>query len=625
MSLARLLLLCPLLLCAAVAEDVPADEPIELPDIELTVSRYRQPKEDVAAQVVVLDRRDLEASGGDTVKDILLSVPGIDVRPQGAAGAQAGVSIRGSRTEQVLVIIDGRRVNTAQGGGVDFADIALSDIERIEILKGGGSVLYGSDPVGGVINIITKRGGEGDIKLTTEAGSFGTWSLLGSTGNRVGRGDWRVDLQQFDQAGDFGFEDNAGVDRDRQNNRFTFTQFRANGGYDFGRAGELRADFGIYHGKKGVPGRLAFPTPNARQRDVRIEGGLSHRLEVVHGVELSGRLYGQEQERDFEDPTGAFPVNANHRNGMVAAELLSTIDVAGPGRAVVGLDWRRDGVRSTNDGRHHRITGGVYGLYEVALGPVTLVPSMRVDAQTALPTVASWKFAAVGRPAGNLSAHGSVGRAFRAPSFDDLFWPADAFAVGNPNLRPENATEWELGLEWQPWQQSSVGLTYYNRNSTNLILWQPGAGGVYMPQNIAAVRTQGVELTGQVPVPWVNGLSARAGYSYLKATTHSGTPAEIGKQLVGMPYHSGTAGLRYRRGQWLADVNLNAVGERYTTAANTQTLPSYALVDAGVRWRPDDRDEFRLQVRNLLNTSYRTVLDYPLPGIDLRFSASRSF
>jgi len=622
---ARALLFLPVLLCPVGAEEAPDEEPIALPDMDLTVQRYRQPKEDVAAQVVVLDRRDLEATPGDNLKDILLSVPGIDVRPQGAAGAQSGVSIRGSRTEQVLVVIDGRRVNHAQGGGVDFADLPLADIERIEILKGGGSVLYGSDPVGGVINIITRRGGEGDVDLTTEAGSFGTWSVRGAMGDQFGRGDWRVEVQQFDQAGDFSFKDDLGVERDRQNNRTTFTEARAKGGWDFGMGGELRLDLGVYHAKKGVPGRLAFPTPNARQRDMRLDGGLSHRVQFGPSVELSSRLYGQEQERDFEDPTGAFPVNANHRNGMVAAELLSTFDVAQQDRAVVGVDWRRDGVRSTNDGRHHRITAGVYGLYEVTLGPVTLVPSLRLDGQTGIAAIGSWKFATITRPAGNLSIRASAGRNFRAPSFDDLFWPADAFAVGNPNLRPEHATEVELGLGWQPWQSTDVSLTYYNRNSSDLILWQPGAGGMYMPQNIASVRTQGVELAGETDLPWVNGLSARASYSYLKATTHSGSAAELNKQLVGMPFHSGSAGLRYRHGQWLADLNLNAVGERFTTAANTQTLPGYALVDALVRWRPNDRDELRLQVRNLLNTSYRTVLDYPLPGIDLRFSATRSF
>jgi len=625
MSPIRVLWIVPLMLLAGLAEETGPEEPIALPDMDLTVQRYRQPKEDVAAQVVVLDRRELEATPGDTVKDVLLSVPGIDVRPQGAAGAQAGVSIRGSRTEQVLVLIDGRRVNNAQGGGVDFADLPLAELERIEILKGGGSALYGSDPVGGVINIVTRRGGEGDVDLSTELGSFGTWSIRGATGHRSGRGDWRVEVQQFDQAGDFGFEDDAGVERERQNNRTTFTQARAKGGWDFGLGGELRLDLAVYHAKKGVPGRLAFPTPNARQRDMRLEGGLSHRVQFGPGVELSGRVYGQEQERDFEDPTGAFPVNANHRNGLVAAELTSAFDVAGPARAVVGVDWRRAGVRSTTDGRHHRLTGGVYGLYEIALGPVTLVPSLRVDAQSGLPTIGTWKFATISRPAGNLTIRASAGRNFRAPSFDDLFWPADAFAVGNPALRPEHATEVELGVGWQPWQHAEVSLAYYNRNSTDLILWQPGLGGKYMPQNIASVRTQGLELAGETPLPWVDGLSARASYTYLKATTHSGSAAELGKQLVGMPHHSGAAGLRYRRGSWLADLNLNAVGERYTTAANTQTLPTYALVDALVRWQPSSRDELRLQVRNLLNTSYRTVLDYPLPGIDLRFSARRSF
>lgn len=612
------------LLLALACLPLGAQEAEELPDIEITIQRYRQPKADAAAPVVVLDRAAIVASGGLSVRDVLAGVPGIEVRPQGAAGAQTGVSLRGSKTEQVLVLVDGRRVSHAQGGGVDLSDFPLHDVERIEVLKGGGSALYGSDPVGGVINIVTRRGGSGGVEAGLGVGSFGTWTLDLGTGDQAGRGTWRASWRQLSQVGDFEFKDDAGQRRRRQNGRLLSIDARADGSWDFGRWGELRGGFSLYHAVKGVPGRLAFPSPQARQRDFRYDVHADHRFEPAPGLELSSNLYWLEQVRDYEDPTGAFPVNANHRNYLFAAELLATTEVSGKGRAVAGLDYRRDQVQSSTDGRHHRLTGGVFGLYEIAVGPVTLVPSLRLDGQTGQTPIVSPKLGLVAEPTRSVTVRAATGRSFRAPSFDDLYWPADAFAKGNPNLRPEHATEFELGAEWRPSRGVALGLTYHNRNANDLILWQPGLGGQWSPQNVQRVRFQGFEWTGQAPLP-LAGLSARAGYSYLKATTHSGTAAEIGRQLLGHPYHQGDAGLRYERGQWLADLHLVAVDRRYTTAANTQSLPAYATVDATLRWRPGARDELLLQARNLLDTSYRTVVDYPLPGRELRFTASRRF
>lgn len=617
-----------LLLCAALAPlMVTADdgEPEALPDIEITVQRYRQPKEDVTASVVVLGRRELDAVPGENLRDALLGIAGIDIRPQGGAGAQAGVSLRGSRTEHILVLIDGHRVNTAQGGGVDFSDLPLAEVERIEVLRGGGSALYGSDPLGGVINIVTRRGGDGSLAAKLAIGSWDTYELTLGTGRQLGWGSYRLDLQRFGQVGDFVYEDNRGGRPQRINNRLIRNSVRGGATYRFEDSGELEASFGLYHAVKGVPGRIEFPTPNAAQRDFRYDTGLGYRWFLGEDSELSARLYWQEQERDFFDPSGPFPVDANHRNRQLSAEVLGTIDTARRGRAVVGLDYRRDEIDSTTDGRHHRVTGGVFGLYEFDLGPVTVVPSVRLDGQSGQRPIFSPKFGVMGRPTRSVTLRSNVGRSFRAPSFDDLYWPEDAFARGNPGLRPEHAVEWDVAATWQPSSRTRLDLGYFNRASSDLILWQPGIGGKWMPQNLSRVRFQGIEAGFELGLPWPAGLSLSGSYSYLKATTHSGTAAEIGKQLVGQPFHHGFTELRYEQGDWLADLRVRAVGQRYTTAANTASLPSYAVVDALTRWRPEPEVELCLELRNLLNTSYRTVTDYPLPGLEIRLSAARKF
>ncbi|MBI2299456.1 MAG: TonB-dependent receptor [Armatimonadetes bacterium] len=565
-----LAVLCLLLILPAVADEPAPTE--ELPEMEVSVQRYRQPKDDVAAALAVIDRKDLDKRAGESLRDVLADIPGFDIRPQGSAGAQAGISLRGSRTEQILVLIDGRRVNTAQGGGVDFSNLPLDSIERIEILRGGGSALYGSDPVGGVINIVTRKSGGGGVETHLSWGSFDTYDIGLGSGQTIGRGNYRVDFDRFVQTGDFEFKDNQGVRQHRGNNRLLRTDLRAQGGYDFGAGGALTAGFGI-----------------------------------------------------FFDPTGAFPVDANHRNRLLGGEVLAVLDGPGAHRGVAGLDFRRETIRSTNDGRHHRTTAGIFGSYELAIGPVTLLPSLRVDGQTGERPIVSPKFGLVGRAARNLKVRANAGRSFRAPSFDDLYWPEDAFARGNPLLTPEHSTEWDVGLDWQTGGGGTVSVGYFNRSSRDLIVWQPGAGNKWMPQNLSSVRFQGIETSFELPLFGVRGLTVRGGYYFLKATTHSGTAAEQNKQLVGHPVHQGSAGICYEQRRWLADLGMRTVGARFTTAANTQTLPSYAVLDLVGRWRPDARTELRVEALNLLNTSYRTVLDYPVPGLELRFTGSRRF
>lgn len=615
---------CCLLLSLLVPAPAQDDQVEELPDIEITVQRYCQPKDSATASVVVLDRAELDGVAGDSVRDALRTVPGIDLRPRGAAGALAGLSLRGAKAEQVLILLDGHRLNDGQGGGFDLTNVPLAQIERIEILRGPASALYGTDAVGGVINLVTKRGGDGTVDTEVMVGSFKTFGLRAGGGRSGTRGSYRLDVDHFSQAGDFEYETRTGVTRRQINNHFISSAAHGRGRYDLGAWGEFSGGANLYLGSKGVPGREQFPTPDARQRDFRGTVDLGHRLPLGAHSEWSSSVYLENRELDYEDKTGAFPTVANHRNAVFTAETLGTIDVARRGRAVFGLDYRRDGLKSTNDGRRHRVTGGVYGLYEFDLGPVTLVPSARLDGQSHQRPIFTPKMGLSARPTEALTIRANVGTAFRAPSFDDLYWPEDAFAKGNPNLRPERATEWDVSLEWRPREDLPLSLGYFNRAATDQIVWQPGAGGKYLPQNVGRVRFQGLEASATVPV-FVRGLSFTAGYSYLKATTHSGTPAEINRQLVGQPYHHGSATLRYRHGRWATELSSTMVSRRYITSANTASLPSYAVLDATVRWQTSDHSGLRLELRNLLDTSYRTVEDNPLPGFEFRLAAGRQF
>lgn len=596
----------------------------DLPDMDVTVQRVRQAKEDVAVPVTIIMPADLPAATGTSVADALRTVPGFDRRPAGSDGAIEGFSLRGAKAEQVLVLIDGRRVGTAQGGGVNLGDLPMADVERIEVLRGGASALYGSDPIGGVINIITKRGGKG-LSATLRGGSFGSVGSQLQAGGTKGRATWHWDAEYYNQDGGFTYKTTTGTWASRDNNHMLRRNLSGKASYDLGQGGVLEAGTELYRATRGVPGLVAFPSPRAFQVDERHGAWLNHKIDLAAGTHLATSLNWLDSNRDYDDRFAFFPAVSHHDNRQLSGEMLATFDVAGGRQAVFGIDWRRDEINSSNDGRRHRITGGVFGQYELGLGSFTLTPSARVDWQTGQKPIFTPRVGATWRAAPNLTLRAGGNRSFRAPSFDDLYWPADSYAVGNPNLVPERAVEWNVGLGWQPWQGATLDLDYYNRDAAQLITWQPVGGGKWSPTNVGRVRFQGVETSMSTPLPGLSRWSLNGSYAYLKATTHSGSAAETGRQLIGRPFHQGSATLSYRASRFDAGLTLTAVGDRYTTAANTQRLASYATLDLTARWKCGARDELTFELRNLTNATYQAVEGYPLPGFEYRVAATRSF
>lgn len=619
-----LVALCALPLAAAPPQPRAQEAPEELDEVVVQVERLRQPQEDVAVPVTVITPAQLAPTAGRTVADVLASVPSLELRPNGAAAGTVGFSLRGAKAEQVLVLLNGRRVGTAQGGGVALEDLPLADVERIEVLRGGASALYGSDPIGGVINIVTKRGGDGRLRVRADYGSFDTFGLSATDGQRQARGDYRWSVEHFTQQGDFGYTDDSGVRRRRTNNSLQRNDLHLDGSYRVG-AGQFDAGVGSYTARKGVAGLVTFPSPGARQRDERYNAHVGYQRPLGRGARFSSSFGWQSSSRDYEDKLAFYPVDSQHNNALLQGELLTSFDLRRGRQAALGCDWRQDYLSSTQDGQHTRQTAGLFGQYELGLGSLRLTPSVRLDGQTGQKLIVTPRLGLVlhASPRWTLRAGGN--RSFRAPSFDDLYWPASATAAGNPLLAPERALELNAGVTWHPARRATLELDYFNRDTADQIVWEPGVGGRWSPQNIGRVRTQGLEFTTSAPVSFVRGLSARGSYAYLKATTHAGTPGATGRQLLLQPYHHGTLGLRYEGQRLTADLSANLAAKRYITVANTKSLPGYGVCDAGLRYRLSSGEELGCEIRNLFDHRYQTNVDYPLPGRELRVNVSRSF
>jgi len=626
--------------------------------------------ENVSAQVSVITSDEIQAAAPKTAADVIAPVLGVQLSRYGGVTAPSAVSIRGSSPEQVLVLVNGKRMNSAQGGGVDFTTIDPDDIERIEVVRGGGSAVFGENAFGGVINIITKSGYGKDLDgmVEYETGSFNTHSVNAQVLGGVGKEkalDFFLSAKGTYSEGTYSYEDEHAE---------TGEQLRENAGgilgdLSFKTGWDINEDLGLrisisgqgHADKKGVPGLMEFPSDTAEMQDQRYMGLFSFNFLRNPVAEITLDAYGSRQNRYYTDPEfylGA--VEDTHDNISAGADLtlrrmdnFSAVFLNTSG----GYSFRWDFLESTglvkaggdeSEGKVWRQSHSgfirneinILPFEETKTGRLILYPSLRFDSHQVrypddeinkLEYAFSWNAGAMVpfSKEKEIILKGNIGSAYRLPSFDDLFWPATAFAVGNPSLLPEKAFIYDIGILVQPYDFFSFEVAHFNQNVANLIQWNPGANGQWQPENIGAALLNGLE--GEVkflfPLTSISSyLELKGNYSYLFARDMVEGSSTYGKQLPRKPFEKGNiiGTYTHSKGHSLR-VEGRFVGFRYITAQNTKYLPSYFVLDAAGRLRLTKYLALTASARNILDESYVDVREYPVPGREFSFSGTFTF
>jgi len=617
----------------------------------------------VSAQVSVVGSDEIEASAPRTAADIVAPILGVQINRYGGITEPSTVSIRGSSPEQVLVLVNGKRMNSAQGGGVDLNSIDPDSIERIEVIRGGSSAIYGESAFGGVINIITKDGYGKDLggSLSYGYASLNTHTLaaqyMGSFGPEKTM-DFFVSASGLYTEGNYAYSDSHSDTgyTTRTNTEGLKGDTTAKLGWDIDSDRGMRLSLATqtHNDSKGVPGLAEFPTPDAEIQDQLYRGTLSFNYAENPITALGVDLYLGRQIRDYTNPDDIEgEVSDRHDNTYGGLDLdLKRNDRFGflLMKSAAALQLRADRLVSTGllessgtesaAGSVTRATGSAALRADIHLFPdekeqmgrLSLFPALRFD-------VCRLKYPdgdvdsvnqALSYNLGvmlpllkdrSLTVKANAGFAYRLPSFDDLFWPATAFAVGNPELLPEEAYIWDAGVLFQPFRFLSLELVYFNHDIANLIQWTPGPSGQWRPTNLASAHIRGVETELKLLFS-LEALDSyceiRGNYSYTRAEDTSGEGATTGTQLPRRPYEKANIGatLTHADGHSL-HVDGRYVGFRYTTAQNTKYLPSYFVLDASVNLAV--REGWKLTVigRNLLDAEYVDIREYPVPGREL--------
>jgi vitamin B12 transporter len=641
-------LLWPGVVCAA-------DEQQErsLGTVVVTATRTEQPIEQATTSISVINRDEIESRDAPAVIDVLRDVPGVDVSQSGSPGTNASVFIRGANADQTLVLIDGTEVNSPTLGDFDFGILNTDNVDRVEVLRGAGGTLYGSAAVGGVVNVITRRG-EGTPHFT----------LL----NEGGNGDTQRHRLNVDGAqgilgfsGALSYQSSGGFQP--INDDYTQLAGSLRLDADLLEHGTLRGFFRYNDSNLGLFNNLNFlpqptPDPNARFSDeiYLLKGEWEHRPVESFTYRIAGSVV--HDTETFTDPdaltNSGFSTYSRIPTQITTGEAQANYYAGSIGITTVGFQFQEKEARPKSINvtfdpadplaeQRFSASRSVYSGYlqqQILLFDERLIGSggFRVDADEDFgrEVSASWSVGYLqdwehtGRWATRIK--GSYAEGFKAPTFNELFFPG----FGNPDLTAETSSEYDGGVEQRLWSEwVNIDATYFNRRTTNLIqsALDP-ATGLLIAENVGRVDVQGVE-TGLTVQP-LSGLTLRGTYTYLDFNVFGGSGT-----LVGRPHNRMATLVRYQHSGVLQsgdDLNLttslNFVGDRANfnpttfmvvnntnyTVANATATYSFPL---HARW--PNRLGLFTRIGNLFDRDYQEVLGFQSPPINFVIGTSLTF
>ncbi len=602
------------------------------PELVVTAERTATPLSKSIATTTVLKGDDLRAQGIYFVEDALKQVPGAMPVPTGSFGGISSLFLRGGESDYTKVLIDGIAVNQP-GGAFNFGTLSIDNVDRIEIVRGPVSVLYGSDAVSGVIQIFTRRGVPGiTANASTQAGTFGTWTgTIGATGGQ-GPVSFSGSLSRYKTDGiyDFNSSYKAWVGSGA-------VTWRPDSKSDVTFSG--RRDDNTLHFPTDFTGAVVDSNQQsslaATTLGLDLGRRLNNRIEVRAHLDSRREVTGSSDQPDSPgDSLGFYSRNLGRmlrRTAGVSANLNLSRQV----RVISGAEgvWEAlldGGTSGTFDTTRHNY--GVYGQGLIELSGKALINlGVRLDDNEKFGSHFTARAGAAYRLTPTLRARGSVGTSFKEPSLRENY-AQSFFERGNPDLDPEKARSWEVGLEQSFLAGDGlIAANYFDQKFRDLIQYD-GAAGPTAPtyQNVAKATARGVELIAHVrPVPQ---FTLGASYTYLFTRVDDAgfaTSADDifveGKPLVRRPKHSARFDVRGAVDRLSIGAGLNYVGKRddvdFRPFPQIRTsLDSYVTVDADAAvdilrrgpGRPGLAATFRAE--NLFDQDYDTVVGFAARG-----------
>ncbi len=591
------------------AVSVPETEDVQ--EIVVTATRTETPASQLIDSVTTVTKRQIEQQKATTVFESLRSVPGLSIRKSGGIGRSTSISLRGSSADQVLVMIDGVQVNSPTTGSFDFANLTTDNLESIEVVRGPQSTLYGSDAMGGVINIITKKG-KGKPRFSVRS-EFGTPERT-----------FNESISSSGSFEDFHYSfDVARIDSNGRGSNDDYDKTNASARFGYKINDKLQFDTSLRYNdsKVGIDDGAFRQDPNnlSKNQDLVIHSLLTHSITSWWSHKLKFSYTDSNlKSRDKPNSVGSDPFgNLRFRldTQIYTGDYQHTLKYKDIDTFIFGFEFE-DQEADNRSVDPSLINRGWYFQNQLKLWDrLFFNAGVRVDDNNRYGKDVNPKFSiAYHLKETNTKFKANYGKGFRGPTINELFFPN----FGDPTLDPEESESHDIGIEQYLFEDKLFfGVTYFKNRYSNLIQAVNTGGFIFRAQNIGMVRTEGVE--AEVVIKPLEGLTLRGTFTRLH------TRDELKKELIRQPNKQGSVTINY---SFLDKFNLNIddtiIGNsregrngggitppgRPTIRTNT----GIHKLDLALTCNYSKQFQFYTRVENALNIDFDEVLGFKSPG-----------
>jgi vitamin B12 transporter len=582
----------------AFAEELPV---YQLNDIVVTATRAPQPIQNLVADVSVIPAENIRAAGHSTLAEVLQSQPGVEISSNGGPGSTTSVYLRGANAGHTLVLVDGMRIGSATTGATALEHIPLDQIERIEILRGPASHLYGSEAIGGVIQIFTRSGkGAPAANFSAGIGSFNTQTLSAGYGGESGDNRFSFQVGHSDSDGISSYAPGnpgyKGQNQDKDGYRNTHLTMKLARTLAAGH--EIGADGFASQGRSHYDGYFSstdyYRDQTLSAFDIYSRNRINDRWQSLVRIGSSS---------DHSDDYSGMKDVFNTDQGQFLWQ--NDIDV-GPGTALLGVERLEQKVNGTTAySVSSRAIQSYFAGYQAHAGLHSFQANLRNDDNSQFGSHGTGYLGYGYQLAPQWRVGAGLGNAFKAPSFNDLYYPG----AGNPDLRPERSRNKEASIHYASGAHR-LSAVYFDNQVSDLIAWMPIAPGSYIwkPANVNEASLRGVTLSGATILGDLR-LDA-------SLTLQQPEDATSGKRLINRAEQHGAARISRTMGAWKLAGEWVFSGERYGDAGNTLKMGGFGLFNISADYAVDKKWSILTRVNNLFDKHYELARGYGTPEVN---------
>ncbi len=580
--------------------------------IVVTANRSIQDKFDTLAAVDIFTREKIEQIQPLSISDLLGRVAGITISTQGTSAHKSSAFVRGTNSDHILVLVNGVRVGSATLGAKSIADIPVQLVERVEVIRGPRAALWGSDAVGGVIQIFTRDLSPGEGQVGVKVGSNSLYQGYGALG--FGNENHSYTLSATAEKSN-GFDVTApsgnippAVDKNDDDDGYDRQSVSLSGTSQFTKQYALELNTQYDQGTTEIDANTTDPVYGSGDESSYENYHLLLRnhlqLEQVYlqlGLSTS-QDSNEDNYSDYNDENGGNNKNNIFTTTRDQITALAQLPFAQSSEVTTGAEWYTESIDTNNE--YDKTTRDASALFITGrhnIEQIKLEASVRYDKVGDINGETTYQLAAGYQVSDQLLFSLSHGTAFKAPSFNDLYYPGS----GNPDLVSETSDSTELLTRYQN-DIFSAEVSVYQTNIDNLIEWAPidSSGFIWKPSNIAQAEIFGAEATITADIA---DTSNRLTLSHVDAEDKT-----TGKQLARRPYFSANYNFFYSLEQLEFTFDVNYQGSSYDKSySQDKTLKAYTLLDVGVNYRLNDQLSLFAKVTNLTEKDYQTASNYP--------------